>query len=278
PTQRAQLQWERGEGQAALATLHAARQMLGDHSNFLWLEARCRLWQAMQPTEPAPAECLAEAAALLTEVQSRGEPALSDPLVEGVGGRRSAEDLAAVYLLQGDAEAALRVAPPSAAGALCILEARILRGEAEQVLAGLSLEGADQLLLAALGAEKLGARADAEELCRQALRRGGWVSVHRQLLARQLLTRLLFCAGNPTPGPGDYGRLAALLQSGLLPPGPPIAPGAVEGAVAALVENDKVEHLENLLRALKTQPELYAAALQTLDALGLAWEDEHENA
>lgn len=278
PTQRAQLLLERGEVEAALGTLHDARRMLGDHSNFLWLEARCRLWQALQSAEPAPADRLEQAAALLREVQARGELVLNDPLVEGVGGSRSAEDLAVVCLLQGDAAAAIAVAPSTPAGELCRLEARIQLGEAEAVLATLRVEGADHLLLAALGAEQLGAATDAEELCRQALRKKEWLSVHRQLLARQLLARLLFYRGQPTPGPGDHGRLASLIGEGTLPPGPPLSPDSVRNIVATLVEKEQFDLLERLLRRLKILPTLYAAGLHTLDSLGLAWEEDHEEA
>lgn len=276
PTLRAQAQLARGEADAALSTLEEAQRLISRHSNLLWLEGRCCLWKALQPGETTPHLWLQRAESCLAEVQARGEQVLANPLVEGVGGSRSAEDLAVVRLMSGDARGALAVAPPTPAGQLCRWEAEILLGNAATIIVSLPRSGSDALLLTAMAADQLGALPQAEAPIRQALRQGGWLSAHRQLLAQHLLTKALFLAGRATAGPGPYGRMAAMSLGKNPLDGPELPAEAVQLAVRSLLAQEKLEALERLLTALRGEP--YTIAVQTLEALGLSWEPNDEEA
>lgn len=190
-TMRGQQQLEDGNPIAALETLQRARTWGIRHPNLRWLEARSKMLLALQ--HPDPGSLLGQAEAALREVQGTGEIALPEPLVEGVGGWRSAEDLGIVLLMQGRPAEAMSLFGEGESGRLGRWECRIHLGEGllEEMSRHLGpASPADLWALLGQAFEGAGHRAESLEATRMALGRMNWLAPHRRVAALQRLQRL----------------------------------------------------------------------------------------
>lgn len=208
----------RGDAQSALDIIQRLNAAGVQHPNLLWLAGRCLLWQGMQG-QPSRFPMAINA---LQATLNLGEVTLAEPLVEGVGGWRSALDLSTLWILLGQPEKArpcLDIAAQAAPEAVRLgrLECLLDENKPLQAIEGLisELEAAtpasDPWAIAALAAFGLGMEREGDRWAKEALQRRRWSSMHRQYRLSATLCRRQLLSGKPLAGPGPYGALGRLL-------------------------------------------------------------------
>ncbi|MBI4213668.1 MAG: tetratricopeptide repeat protein [Chloroflexi bacterium] len=226
---RVQLQALRGDGPGLLATVLLAEQLRGPHPD-LWIlkgDAHTLLaWRAEGPTqrrgELAAARLCYEAALKLA-----GTPSSAQPL-DAIRRRLARNGLGAIWLLRGDANAALQAfdvtlteQPADAGAALGKAEtlAAIGRGaEAAAILNSHLGKVPEAWVIAAKLAESRGQIGNLVTFAARAVDAAahGLLPVFRAEEARALKTRVRTYMGAPQSGPGAAGAACALM-AGLQP-------------------------------------------------------------
>lgn len=288
---RVQFQLASGEDAAALHSIEQCHGWGSKHPNLGFLEGRVRYALAVSHPDQAH-QHLAAGEAALSRALSQGGQAFTDEVLPGATGGEARYHRGLIRILAGrtsealgDFEACLAEQPEHQGALLGRVECLVAAGQPQQAIKGveplLRLELPDGWVLAALACDLIGSAKDVGTFIDQAQARleHGFAARHRVALFQKLRVAAGLYRGQAPTGPGQVGRVAALVAR--RPIEDPIAMvdgPELEHLVVNLVRAGQGSALASLLepRAEDVLPGIGASLAAIFDKLGLSIEDDGE--
>jgi len=286
-----QIQLSDGDATAALACIEQCRGWGSSHPNLDMLEGKVRV--ALSQSTPAEAaQQLAHAEAALDRAIAQRGQAFTDEVLPGATSWEALYQRALARTLAGrpeaalaDIDACLAANPQHPDAALARVEAAVALGRAQDALKllepHLQAPGPDAWTLAALACDLLGSPNDVVSFVQQALGRldHGFLAPHRAALLDELRVIAGLYSGRGVQGPGQAGRVAALVARRPAPdPDAMVDAPALGRLVTNLLRADQSALLAPLLepRAEDVLPGIGHALQAVFEQLGVSIEDDGE--
>ena len=286
-----QFQLAQGFVEAALACLEQCAAWGSTHPNLGLLEGRVRYALALDQPHQAPQHLALGEAALDRALRQHGQN-FTDEVLPGATSWEARYHRGLARLLAGrateaftDFEACLRDQPQHGSAALGRAEAVLTAGDPQLALQQLEpllvAPTPDAWVLAAMACDLLGSPNDVLTFVKQALsrREAGFEARHRMTILDELRVAAGLYQGQALEGPGQTGRVAAIIAHRLAPePEAMVDSAALGRLVTNLIRAEHSELIAPLLepRAEEVLPGIGFALSSLFEQLGIDVEDDGE--